>query len=157
MNDIYELVTSPVWWFSVVFISLLVNLLAYFLGPRIEKRFGAFSEKRRKSQHDYEKWRELFVERLVDDDSHWHYSMHVLLRRKLDVIMLVVFLVFFGLLLAGFTFSGHRILVFLLGGVMLIALAFVMLELAALWTMTSQLKDAARLRRNKWRSSQGIM
>jgi hypothetical protein len=47
-QQIWEYITSPTWWFGVVFVSFFVNLLSAYSKPKIDGIFRQRSEKRQK-------------------------------------------------------------------------------------------------------------
>ena len=71
MEDIANNIGSIAWWFSVVLVGVLVNLLASFLKPRIEYFISKYSKKlmeRRKNEK--QKWED-DVNKIISED---HYK-----------------------------------------------------------------------------------
>lgn len=102
MHEIVELISKPVWWFSVVFAGILINLLSSFLRTVIESQFSSLSKALAEKSERKKSERANRISVLSSSESDLHMAALNLNHMKLECIfdyLLAAVMLLFGIAL----------------------------------------------------------
>ncbi|TKB07446.1 hypothetical protein [Desulforhopalus sp. IMCC35007] len=69
METVLSELSNPIWWVTVVIAGIIINLIAAYFKPVIDKLFSLFSSKIRKRNQIKETEKLLYIERLAKEQS----------------------------------------------------------------------------------------
>lgn len=64
MKEILQSLTSPTWWFSVVLVGVIINMVSAYLKPTTDAIWARYSSIRRSKQEEGQKKRKEYIEYL---------------------------------------------------------------------------------------------
>ncbi|WP_319380551.1 hypothetical protein [Thiomicrorhabdus sp.] len=102
MEEIFEQISKPGWWFSAVFAGILINLISSYLKTFIESRFSSLSKSLAEKNEKKKSARANRVLALSSSDSELYIALLNLNHMKLECIfeyLLSAVLLLFGIAL----------------------------------------------------------
>lgn len=94
MDKIVEALSSPVWWLSVVVAGIVVNLVAAYGKPYIDKLLAVTSSRWRARSNAAKEKRERFIAQLRSDPNEFQYQSVRELRFRIQAIYALLIGVF---------------------------------------------------------------
>jgi hypothetical protein len=99
MNDLIEILSSPIWWFSVVVVGILINLISAYLKSPIDKNLSKVSTWWRQRTEQQKVREQEFINRLINDQHEQVMASNRVLDLHLDSIYSLALGIFLMLIL----------------------------------------------------------
>ena len=114
MEKIGSLLTDPSWWFSAIFVAMIVSIISGFLKDKIGEalsHFSVFWKERRRVQKET---REAVIQALMDDDTYRSMiSFKLLSGFIMSLTLLIIFVISFLIIKIEFSASSLLALFFI--------------------------------------------